>query len=195
MTLYSIAFSLFILMDAVGNVPIFLSLLKEINPARQRKVIFREMIIALIVMVLFYFVGDLVLTALQVSEETVLVAGGIILFLIALKMIFPTEKDSNKQIKAKEPFIVPLAIPLVAGPGVLASIMLYAQRDISAIIVVTAIIIAWILSSAILISSSWIQHILGPRALTALERLMGLILTLIAVQMFLEGLRTCFTHP
>jgi len=192
MTLYSLTLSLFILMDAIGNVPIFLSLLKEIKPKRQRIVIFREMIIALIIMIFFYFLGDVLLGALEVRQYTVKTAGGIILFLIALKMIFPAPKEAAESLKHKEPFIVPLAIPLVAGPGVLASIMLYAQREVSTLLVVSAIVIAWILSAIILLSSSLIQRWLGWSALTALERLMGLILTLIAVQMCLEGIKSYF---
>lgn len=190
MSLYTLTFSLFILMDAIGNVPIFLALLKNVHSRRQRYVILREMIIALGVIILFYFLGDLILGALQVTQETVKVAGGIILFLIAIKMIFPAPKDTNNH-KDREPFIVPLAIPLIAGPGVLASVMLYAQQDFTWSTVLGAILIAWLFSAIILLSSSWMQRLLGLRVLTALERLMGLILTLIAVQMFLEGIKSC----
>jgi multiple antibiotic resistance protein len=194
MTIYTIAFSLFLLMDSIGNVPIFISLLKEINPARQRKIIFRELLIALFVMIIFYFLGDGLLRALNVNLQTVMISGGVILFLIALRMIFPTEKALEGNGKNKDPFIVPLAIPLVAGPGVLASIMLYAHTStLSWTIVLGAIFLAWIPTALILISSSWLQRLLGKRVLAACERLMGLILTLIAVQMFLEGLKSSMT--
>ena len=194
MTLYSIIFSLFILMDSVGNVPIFLSLLKEIPPKRQMIIIFRELMISLVVMIVFYFIGDLLLDALRVTQTTVKIAGGIILFLIALKMIFPASDDDGEphhHHAIKEPFIVPLAIPLIAGPGALATIMLYAQQNLTTFTVVSGIIIAWLLSSIILMSSAWLQKLLGERVLTALERLMGLILTLMAVQMLVEGITNC----
>jgi multiple antibiotic resistance protein len=194
MTLYSITLSLFLLMDSIGNVPIFISFLKDISPKRQRIVIFRELLIALFFMILFLFLGDSLLSALGVSQQVVMISGGIILFLIALKMIFPPPKDPNQGISpTKEPFIVPLAIPLLAGPAVLASIMLYgSQEEIGTWTLIGAIILAWIPSAIILLASSWLQRLLGPRALMACERLMGLILTLIAVQMFLEGLKSYF---
>lgn len=192
MTLYSLAFSFFILMDAIGNIPIFLNLLKEFPPQRQRVIILREMLIALGLMAVFYFLGDLLLSALHVTQQTLSIAGGIILFLIALKMIFPPPKDTNGHSTDKEPFIVPIAVPLIAGPGVLASLMLYSNQEISAWIVFGAIFIAWILSLGILLSSSLLQRLLGARVMSALERLMGLILTLIAIQMVLEGIQGCF---
>lgn len=193
--IFTIAFSLFILMDPVGNVPIFISILKDIPPRRQRAIILRELLIALGVIVVFNFIGDALLTALGVSEASVLLSGGIILFLIALKMIFPTPKDLEiNQHKDKEPFLVPLAIPLVAGPAALAAVMIYSKQT-SSFITVSAIIIAWIASTIILLSSLFIRRLLGSRGIIACERLMGLILTLISVEMFLEGIkiyvRTC----
>jgi multiple antibiotic resistance protein len=192
MSLYSLSLSLFILMDSIGNVPLFLALLKGIDPKRQRKIILREMVIALLIIIAFYFLGDLVLSSLKVSQETLMVTGGIILFLIALKMIFPPPKELHNHDKKAEPFIVPLAIPLIAGPAVIASVMLYARRDISASLVISAIAIAWGLSTLILLIAPLLHRLLDWRILSALERLMGLLLTLMAVQMFLEGIKQCF---
>ncbi len=125
----SMAFALFLLMDSIGNVPIFVSILKEIPPARQRKIILRELVIALLIISLFNFVGDALLHFLNVKTTTLLISGGIILFLIALKMIFPAKAEPGMQHSAhKEPFIVPLATPLVAGPAVLAAVMLYSGQ-------------------------------------------------------------------
>lgn len=189
MQMLSMAFALFLLMDPIGNVPIFVSVLKDIDPRRQRKIIIRELIIALFIIILFNFIGDALLGFLNVTMPTILISGGIILFLIALKMIFPGRRDPDVDISIeKEPFIVPLATPLVAGPAVLAAVMLYSgqhQSDMS--LTVGAIVIAWAASTLILISSSLWKKLLGWRGLVACERLMGLILTLIAVQMFLEG--------
>ena len=115
----------------------------------------------------------------------------IILFLLCLKMIFPPPHDPNESLPHDtEPFIVPLAVPLVAGPSVLAAVMIYAKQEDSSLIMVGAIMLAWLASLVILISSSYLKHILGWRGILALERLMGLVLILIAVQMFLSGLST-----
>ncbi len=187
--MFSMAFALFLLMDSIGNVPIFVSILKDIDPARQRKIIFRELLIALLIIVTFNFLGDALLSFLNVKIATILISGGIILFLIALKMIFPAKPNPDLQLpQDKEPFIVPLAIPLVAGPAVLAAVMLYSGQHKDGLVTLGAIAIAWAASTLILLSSSFWKKLLGWRGLVACERLMGLILTLIAVQMFLQGL-------
>jgi MarC family membrane protein len=185
----SMAFALFLLMDPIGNVPIFVSVLKDIDPARQRRIIMRELLIALAIIIVFNFIGDAFLNFLNVKISTILFSGGIILFLIALKMIFPGGRDPEVELSHdKEPFIVPLATPLVAGPAVLAAVMLYSGQHIDDhLMTVGAIAIAWAASTLILLSSSLWKKLLGSRGLVACERLMGLILTLIAVQMFLEG--------
>jgi MarC family membrane protein len=188
---FSMAISLFLIMDPIGNVPIYLSILKEIPPKRQMWITFRELVIALLVIIGFYFVGEYLLELLQVQQYTVMIAGGIILFIIALRMVFPVHvKETNGYNREKEPLIVPLAIPLVAGPAVLAAVMLYSHQSIPVSTAILAIITAWIVTTVILVASSGIKKILGMRGILALERLMGLLLTLIAVQMFLEGLRS-----
>ena len=196
MQMFSIAFALFLLMDPVGNVPIFISILKDINPKRQRRIILRELIIALIIIILFNFLGDALLGFLNVTMPTILISGAIILFLIALKMIFPGRRDPDVEIpQEKEPFIVPLATPLVAGPAVLAAVMLYSgQHQADMTMTLSAIVIAWAASTLILLGSSFWKKLLGWRGLVACERLMGLILTLIAVQMFLEGIEMFLIH-
>jgi multiple antibiotic resistance protein len=187
--MFSMAFALFLLMDSIGNIPIFVSILKDIDPARQRKIIFRELFIALLIIATFNFLGDALLSFLNVKMATILISGGIILFLIALKMIFPAKPNPDVQLSQdKEPFIVPLAIPLVAGPAVLAAVMLYSGQHKDGFVTLGAIVIAWTASTLILLSSSLWKRLLGWRGLVACERLMGLILTLIAVQMFLQGL-------
>jgi len=188
----SMAFSLFLLMDSIGNIPLFISILKGIPHQRQRQIIFREMLIALAIMILFNYVGDFLLNALQVTQYSVLISGGIILFLIALKMIFPTKESEQPSKDDKEPFIVPLAVPLVAGPAVLAAIMLYSRQETSMSSVI-AIVAAWIVTTLILLSSTFLNKIMGPRGILACERLMGLVLTMIAIQMFLEGLAQFLT--
>ncbi|MBY0528641.1 MAG: YhgN family NAAT transporter [Rhabdochlamydiaceae bacterium] len=186
----SVAFALFLLMDPLGNVPIFVAVLKDVDPKRQRVIIFRELIIALAIIICFNFLGNFLLDLLKVQQSTLLVSGGIILFIIAIRMIFPSHKDPELDLsREKEPFIVPLAVPMVAGPAVLAAVMLYSYQDHSEWITVAAIVIAWAISTLILLASPTLKKLLGDKGLIASERLMGLILVLISVQMFLEGVR------
>lgn len=188
MEMFSLAFTLFLLMDPLGNIPFYISFLKGLDPKRQRIIIFRELIIALLIIVLFNFVGDALMRFLHVENDTIQIAGGIILFLLCLRMIFPPAHDTNEQHpQDTEPFIVPLAVPLVAGPSVLAAVMIYAKQE-GSLIMMGAISIAWVASLIILLGAPFLKTILGWRGITALERLMGLILILIAVQMFLSGL-------
>jgi len=182
----SLSFTLFLLMDSLGNIPLFMAILKNLHPKRQRQIIRRELLIALGVIILFALIGDSFLSFLNVHHYTVQIAGGIILFLIALKMIFP-QHDAPHEKSDKEPFIVPLAIPLVAGPAALAAVMLYSKEE-PLLLTITSICIAWIFTAIVLMGSQPLQRLLGQRGLTACERLMGLILTLLAVQMFLQGI-------
>ncbi|NGX38774.1 MAG: hypothetical protein KR126chlam1_00085 [Chlamydiae bacterium] len=179
-------------MDAIGNVPIFLSVLKELDPQRQRFVIIRELLLALLIIIAFYFIGDYLLKLLHISQEAVMISGGIILFLIAIKLIFPKKGDEMQWDKSKEPFLVPLAIPLVSGPAVLAAVMLYSHQEVSMWITMGAILIAWTASTLILISSIPLKKLLGERGLLACEKLTGLLLVMIAVQMFIDGVQPIF---
>lgn len=193
MTLLSVAFSLFLLMDAVGNIPLYISFLKRIPAKRQWKIILREMVIALAIIIAFSFLGNALMEFLSVNQYTIQIAGGIILFMIALKMVFPSPSAEEALPHDTEPFIVPLAVPLVAGPAVLAAVMIYAKQEANNLIMIGAIFLAWIASLFILLASPFINKILGWRGIVAIERLMGLVLTLIAIQMFLNGLSS-FLH-
>lgn len=189
MSMLSIAFSLFLLMDPIGNIPFYISFLKGLDPKRQRVIIIRELVIALFIIILFNFIGDGLMKFLHVQNDTIQIAGGIILFLLCLKMIFPPPHDPNESLPHDtEPFIVPLAVPLVAGPSVLAAVMIYSKQENNGLMMIGAILIAWVASLIILLASSFLKQILGWRGILALERLMGLILILIAVQMFMSGL-------
>lgn len=187
-SLFTISFALFLLMDPVGNIPIYISVLKDVEPKRQRIIIIRELLIALGVIIVFTFIGEYLLEIINVGQETILIAGGIILFIIALKMIFPNGTSYGTEgIEKGEPFIVPLAIPLVAGPSVLAAVMIYSHREPTSLLI-SSICIAWAFSTLILFASPFLKRILGSRGISACERLMGLLLTLMAIQMFLEGI-------
>ena len=175
----SAAVLLILIMDPLGNLPIFMSVLKHTEPKRRRAIMIRELLIALLVMFIFLFAGEKILAFLNLRAETVSISGGIILFLIAIKMIFPSAEGSSSGLPAgEEPFIVPLAIPLVAGPTILAMSHL-----------VIALLIAWGGTFIILLQSSLFLRLLGEKGVNALERLMGLILVMMATQMFLDGIR------
>ena len=188
--LFSVAVTFFLILDPLGNIPIFVSLLGNRKPEKQRKIILRELLIALVIMVFFFYLGEAILDMLHISQFAVQISGGIILFLIALEMIFPKPSPGPTAEPRTEPFIVPLAVPLVAGPSVLATIMIYSHQQQRATTVLLALLLAWAASLAILLASSWFAKILGPRGLKACERMMGLILTLLAVQLFLQGVST-----
>jgi multiple antibiotic resistance protein len=185
--LFSMAFTLWLLMDSLGNVPMFLSLLRHIPAERVRPVIIRELLIALGFILFFAVLGDVLFDILGIREDAVQISGGIILFLIAIRMIFPTRERASIETDG-EPFVVPLAVPLVAGPSVLTAVMVYAQQT-SWPVLIGAILMAWLATVLILVSGVTLKRILGERGLIACERLMGLVLTLMAIQMFLEGLR------
>jgi len=189
--LFSAAVLLVLIMDPLGNLPIFMSVLKHIDPKRRRVIIIRELLIALVIMLLFLFTGEKMLAFLNLRAETVSISGGIILFLIAIKMIFPSPESTTSGLPAgEEPFLVPLAIPLLAGPSLLATLMLMSHQypgDMGMLII--ALFIAWGITAAILMMSGLFLRLLGSKGVNALERLMGLILIMIATQMFLDGIR------
>lgn len=190
MTIYSAAITLILVMDPMGNVPVFLSLLKNVEPSRRPKIILRESLIAFIFIMSFAFAGKYILHGLGLSEEALRIAGGIILFLIAIKMIFPNHSQDDK-LPPGEPFIVPMAVPLIAGPSSLATVSIFTtQANTSLLTVVAAVIIASATSTLLLLLSEPLRKILGERGLIAVERLMGMILTTLAVQMFLTGVAT-----
>ena len=180
--------TLFLVMDPLGNVPPFLSVLKNVQPDRRRRVLVREILIAYVVLLVFLFLGNRVLSLLSLQQETISVAGGIVLFLIALRMIFPQEGGLFGDKLEGEPFVVPLAIPLVAGPSTLAVLLLLQQSDTNVTgQLLLAMTIAWASTATILLSSTWLYRLLKQRGLIAMERLMGMLLVMLAVQMFMNG--------
>lgn len=190
MDIISAATLLFLVMDPLGNIPVFLSVLKDVAPERRTRVLVRELILALIVLVIFLFFGKYLLGFLQLSEHSVRIAGAIILFLIALKMVFPVQRSAHTvETLTGEPLLVPLAIPMVAGPSTMAMVMLLATNNPGHLQALSiALFAAWLLSSIILISANFLKRWLGQRGLIAMERLMGMLLIALSVQMLLEGI-------
>jgi len=182
MSLLSAAILLFLVMDPVGNIPFFLTALKSVEPARQASVILRELLIALAVLAAFLFVGRHILDVLGISEPALTLSGGVILFLIAIRMIFPSADNSLREDSDGEPFIVPLAIPYVAGPSTLATELLLMSRDPERWLDwLTALVFAWLAAGLIILSSSWIRRIMSEKGMIAMERLMGMILVAVSI--------------
>ena len=197
MDIFAAATLLFLVMDPLGNVPLFLSVLKEVPEERRSWVLRRELLIAYGVLLLFLLIGPYVLSFLQLSKEAISIGGGIVLFLIALKMIFPTEHGLLGPSHKGEPLVVPLAIPMIAGPSSLAIVMLMREQSNGDLLSMwLAVTLAWGVSAPILLASKRLLRLLGERGLTAIERLMGMVLIIMSVQMLLEGvaqyLRTSF---
>ncbi len=191
MTILSASLLLFLILDPLGNIPVFLSVLKPLAPQRQRVVLIRELLIALFVLMAFLWGGKYFLEMMHLRQESVAIAGGIVLFLIGIRMIFPRPEGLMGEIPGGEPFIVPLAIPLVAGPSGMAAVMLMGSNEPERLADWSlALILAWGATAIILFSATLLYKWLGRRVLTAVERLMGMLLVAISVQMFLDGIRS-----
>lgn len=191
MTTFSAAILLFFVMDPIGNIPLFLAALQPVDPARRARVVVREMTIAYALLVAFLFAGRPLLATLGISEPALTIAGGIVLFLIALKMVFPAAHGALGEQVEGEPFVVPLAVPYVAGPSALATVLLMTSRDPGRHVEwFLAISAAWLASAAILLLGATLARFLGDKGITAIERLMGMVLVASAVQMFLDGWAT-----
>ena len=189
MDIFSAAVMLFLIMDPLGNLPIFASILRHIDPKKRRKVLIRELLFALVIMLSFLYAGEAILNFLNLRSESVSIAGGIILFLIAIKMIFPSPGGVAGLAAGEEPFIVPMAIPLMAGPSILAALILLAHTDSSRMTDWTiALVSAWGMSAVILMFYKLFTRIIGEKGLIAVERLMGMVLVMISVQMLLDGI-------
>lgn len=190
--LFSIALILFLIMDPIGSLNSFLKLVDGLEPKRQRIIVLREMLIALGVMILFNYLGEFLFDFLGLSETTVRFSSGIILFLIAIKILFVAPDSIRSNLPKGEPFIFPIAVPLIAGPALLATIMLFAHLETHQSIMLSAILIAWFFSIVILYFSRPIKKVLKTNGLIALERLIGMVLVLMAVQRLLEGMTSFY---
>jgi MarC family membrane protein len=186
------AFILLLLVtDPFGNVPLFVSTLSHVPPARRARVIVRECAIAFLLLLVFMFFGRHFLAALQLTDIALRIGGGVILFLIALRMVFPQQGGVfGGREPTAEPLIVPLAIPALAGPSALVTVLLFSSNNVVEtllhVAVLSLVAVVWLL---VLLSAERMQRALGPQVMTAFERLMGLILTAMAVEMLLAGMR------
>ncbi|OEE33491.1 YhgN family NAAT transporter [Vibrio ordalii] len=191
MDILSAATMLFLIMDPLGNLPVMLSILKHLDPKRRRVVLVRELCFASIILMLFLFAGKNIMGFLHVQPETLSISGGIILFIISIKMIFPSAGSITGLAAGEEPFIVPMAIPMIAGPSVIAALLLLSTQHPDKLLELSAsVLLAWGATFIILMFYGFFHKVLGERGLKAVERLMGLLLVMISTQMFLNGVKS-----
>ncbi len=193
MTVLSATILLLLVLDPLGNIPLFISALSKVPKRKRVRIILRESLIALFVLIFFLFFGKWILTTLHLDEPSLGIAGGVILFLIAIRMIFPVKSVASDD--NEEPFIVPLAIPLIAGPSAIATVLLFTAKEPHMWGKwLAAVCGAWAISTVILSASSVFNRFLGERGLAAMERLMGMILATISVQMLMTGIAQFLTQ-
>jgi MarC family membrane protein len=189
-TFASATILLLLITDPVGNIPVFANALKHVAPERRARVILREILIAFFLLLTFMFVGEGFLRVMNLSELSLQIGGGVILFLIALRMVFPPPAAEEAEIFT-EPLIVPLAIPAIAGPSALATVLLLvSQQPERRLEWIAALCVTMVISAVVLVSAERIQRVIGPRLVTAVERLMGLVLVSVAIEMMLRGAKT-----
>lgn len=188
-TFVSATILLILITDPIGNIPIFANALKHVATERRARVILREVLIAFLLLLAFMFIGESFLRVMSLSQLSLQIGGGVILFLIALRMIFPPPK-TDAQETLTEPLIVPLAIPALAGPSALATVLLLvAQAPEKRLEWIAALCVTMTVSAVVLVLAERIQRVAGDRFVVALERLMGLVLVAVSVEMLLRGIR------
>jgi MarC family membrane protein len=185
---------LLLVLDPLGSLPIFIPIMRSVAPERRRVVALRELGIAFVVLFAFMFFGDSFLRLMRLSERSLEVAGGVILLMVAIRMIFSSEGGVyGGGVEGKEPLIFPLAVPLLAGPSAMATVLLLASRQPARVLEwVAALACAMAVSGAVLMLCDRIRRWVGDSVVSALEKLMGLVLTAIAVEMILAGLKRYF---
>lgn len=196
MDIFSIAVLIFLVTDPFGNIAIYIAALKNVEPRRRIWIAARELLFALALLLLFLTFGDKVLSSLGLSREATAIAGGIILFVIAMRLIFPSPQGLLGDVPDGEPMLVPLATPAVAGPSALAVLMTLRNTHTGPLWeLYLALLLAWAATAFILLQASFLQRFLGTRGLTAVERLMGMLLIMLSVDMLLDNLQSVFGHP
>lgn len=185
MTIFTAAISLFLVFNVLGNIPFYVAVLKKYTPKRQKFILVRELVFATLILYVFTFFGDAVISGMGISGGTLGIAGGVILFIISITMIFPKHQEGG--LPDHEPYIVPIAIPCMAGPGSITTVMLYAQTFKEVWATPLVIILAIVPSLLLLLMASNIKYLVGEKGLVAFERLGGLLICLIAIQMITTG--------
>ena len=186
----AVAVTLLFVMDPLGNIPAFNAILSRFAVRRRSMITARELVIALVILLVFLFAGTDILEFLDLSQSSLSISGGVLLFIIALRMIFPKPSREDTVIVEDEPLVVPLAMPMVAGPSTIAVLLLLSSGQPDRVWEwCIALIIAWLITTVLLTASPYLIRVLGDTGLRALERLMGMLLVLLATQLLLNGVR------
>ena len=195
MDIFGMAVQLFFMFDPVGNIPVVTGLIKDYTPKRQRMIIVRESLFALGVTVLFMVFGEHIMKALDIRQESMGMTGGVILFLIGLKMSMGSGSVADEADGDREPFVVPIAVPFIAGPGIMAMVMVMGGDPARLSGSIVALFAAWLASTVVLLLGQFLVKFLGGRAMEAIQKLMGLALTAMAVNMFMAGFKSFMSFP
>lgn len=192
MSIIQLAMIFFIVTNPIGNSPTIIALIKDYSVREQQKILLREAIISMLLAMFFLFLGETFLNCLNIQNFALTTSGGVLLFIVALKMIFST-RDERQIVGPKQaPFIVPIATPLLSGAGLLTMIMLYSKQEANDMKILLAILLAWVGVTAVLVAAPYMQIFLGKRGLAALEQLMGMLLAMIATEMIVNGFSLFF---
>ncbi len=190
----STSVTILLIMDPFGNAPIFNAVLSKLDRRRRSIVVARELLIALFILLGFLLAGNAILDFLGLTQPSLSIAGGILLFIISLRMIFPSAGVVEDNADAEDPFIVPLAVPLIAGPSTIAVLLLLSSSQPEQLKEWSvALFLAWSGTTILLVASPFLLRVIGSRCSRALERLMGMILVILATQMLLNGIRSFVT--
>lgn len=190
----SAALTLFFIMDPLGNVPVFNAILSKFDRSRRARVVARELCIALAILLGFLFAGNSILSFLGLSQSSLNIAGGLLLMIISVRMIFPAPGKNEEYEGTDDPFLVPLAVPMIAGPSTIAILLLLSSSQPDRLAEWSiALFLAWLGTTVLLVASPYLLSVLGERGSRAMERLMGMILVILATQMLLNGIRD-FVH-
>ncbi len=188
--IFAKAFPLFMVLDPMGNVGILATVVAPFDMEQQKRILKREVLFALVAMFIFYLGGGVFLESIHVSQAAVEMTGGIIFFLVTLRLLFPEHASSKGAKPPREPFIVPIAIPLIAGPSCLATIILYSHESIKNYVAISAILLAWLATAIVVLAAPLLAKAMGKTGIKVVEQVVGLICALLAVKTFLKGLTT-----
>ena len=188
MTLLQLALTFFIVTNPLGNCPAIIALVKDHPIRKQQQILLRESIFALLLTLFFLFFGEVFLNHLNITNYALKISGGVLLFIVALKMIFADRTETKTQAPLEDPFVVPIATPLLAGAGLFATILTFSTQEANDTKLFFAILIAWIGITAVLVAAPYLQIFLGKRGLAAMEQLMGMLLAMIGIEMMVSGL-------
>ncbi len=186
MTVLATALMFFLVANPIGNSPAILALIKDFDSNRQRKIMFREALFALALVVFFQFFGEAFLDLLNVEGYALGLCGGSLLFIVALSMIFPVSSEESQALK-QEPYIVPIATPLISGPGLMTTVMVKSSELDNNLVVLGGILLAWVGVTGVLVAAPYLQKLFGRRGLLALEQFMGMLLAMMSMAMIVNG--------